>query len=201
MPRALLIRSETHAYHVMSRCNNKRHFPLSLNEVWFIAMDELRRAHEKNNLQVHAFVLMPNHFHLLCHTPDANLDNCMRDFLRNMSVRVTARAGAINHLWGGRYRRTLIDSERYYRQVYKYILQNPLRAGLVRRVEDYRFSSLNRELSVPLHAFVEHDLVWLNQSIQQECQQLIQLGLKKAQFDVNKRKLKLWEKEFGPKGN
>jgi putative transposase len=200
MPRSLLIRSETHAYHVMSRCNNKSHFPLPLNEVWTIAIRELKRAHEKKKLQVHAFVLMPNHFHLLCHTPEANLDHIMRDFLRNMSVTVTARAGAINHLWGSRYRRTLVDSERYYRQVYRYVLQNPLRAGLVRQVEDYRFSTLNTDLPFPLTTFVESDLCSLNQEIAHKGQQLIQLGLKKAQFDVSKRKLRVWEKEFGPKG-
>ncbi len=207
MPRALLIRSSEHAYHVTSRCNNKIFFPLPLSEVWPIMLDELCRSTESYRLQIHAFVLMGNHFHLLCHTPMANLDEVMRDFLRNTSVRVTRRAGGFNHLWGSRYRWSLIQSERHYIQVYKYILQNPVRAGLVKRVEDYIYSALNVPVPFQMQNFAgcdtrpsQHDLIWLNQSFQKEAKQLIQLGLKKAYFDVSQRKRKILEKEIGPKG-
>ena len=104
MPRSLLIRSDIHPYHITSRCNNKEFFPLPLREVWPIMLNRLRQTHEAHNLAIHAFVLMGNHFHLLCHTPKSNIDEAMHFFLRMTSVDINIRARTKNHLWGGRYK-------------------------------------------------------------------------------------------------
>jgi putative transposase len=134
----------------------------------------------------------------------------MHAFLRTVSVEINIRAKTINHVWGGRYRWSLIDSQRHYYQVYRYIYQNPIRAGLVRRVEDYQFSTLNKELPFPLHSNIamsfggeEGELIWLNEKYESEDIDLIKSGLRKSQFDLNKRKLKAFEKltlPNGPKG-
>jgi putative transposase len=201
MPRPQLIRSDRHPYHVSSRCNNKVFFPLPLTEVWEIMLRQLKLVHEEHQLAVHAFVLMGNHFHLLCHTPRANLDLAMRDFLRQTSVEVTRRAQSINHLWGGRYKWSLIDSQTYYYHVYRYIFQNPLRAGLVEKVENYPFSSLMAPVPFPLHSFVpmsfgghEGERLWLNQRYSEEDRESIRSGLRHSQFDINKKQLKLFSK-------
>lgn len=193
MPRPLLIRSDHHPYHVTSRCNNKEYFPIPMKDVWKIMVEELNHVHREHKLAIHAFVLMSNHFHLLCHTPKANLDQVMHAFLRRTSVRITRRAGQINHLWGARYKWSLIESQRYYMEVYRYIFQNPVRAKITGKVEDYAFSSLNSEMTFPLHSFVpmafggkEGECVWLNQKYDTEQQELIQLGLKKCLFEVSK---------------
>lgn len=197
MPRPHLIRSEIHPYHITSRCNNKEFFPVPLHEVWMIMTKLLSRAHKEQNLAIHAFVLMGNHFHLLCHTPKGNIDECMHTFLRLSSVEINRRCRNQNHLWGGRYRWSLIDSQRHYYQVYRYIYQNPIRAGLVTKVQDYPFSTLNKEIPFPLHTSVpmsfggsEGELIWLNEKYDEEDLNLIKLGLKKSQFHVDKRKLK-----------
>lgn len=195
MPRPLLIRSENHPYHITARCNNKDFFPIPLSEVWRIMIHELKRVHDDHKLAIHAFVLMGNHFHLLAHTPEANLDKIMQIFLKNTSVKISERAGQMNHLWGGRYRWSLIQSQRYYMEVYRYIFQNPMRASLVNKVEDYEFSTITKEVKFPLHTFIplafggrEGELFWLNQKYESEQRNLIQLGLKKSLFTVNKKK-------------
>lgn len=207
MPRANLIRTETHPYHVYSRCNNKEFFPLPLSEVWPIVINELLKAHKQHQLAIHAFVLMGNHFHLLCHTPLANLDQIMHGFLRNTSVIIGRRTRSINHLWGSRYRWSLIESQIHYYQVYRYIFQNPLRAGLVSKVEEYPFSTLNENVPFPLHSFVpmsfagkEGEARWLNERYDSEDLKLIRLGLRKSLFDVNKRKLKVFNRLSVPEG-
>src|SRR5690606_20454948 len=104
MPRRNLIRTDTHPYHVYSRCNNKEFFPLPLKDVWSIMVKEIHHAHKEHKLAVHAFVLMGNHFHLLCHTPQSNLDQVMHSILRTTTLTINRRNQSINHLWGGRYR-------------------------------------------------------------------------------------------------
>jgi REP element-mobilizing transposase RayT len=155
---------------------------------------------KESALCVHSFVLMGNHFHLLCHTPKANLDLIMQRFLRTTSVKVNVKSISINHLWGGRYKWSLIDSQAHYFQVYRYILQNPVRAKICRRVEEYPYSTL-KETSLPLHSFIpmtfggsEGELLWLNELYDSEDEKLIKLGLRKFQFDVSKRKLQSFNK-------
>jgi putative transposase len=197
MPRPLLIRSEIHPYHISSRCNNKKFFPLPLDVVWMIMLKYLKRAHQEHHLGIHAFVLMGNHFHLLCHTPRANIDECMHLFLRSISIEINRRTGQQNHLWGGRYRWSLIDSQKYYYQVYRYIYQNPIRVGLSEKVQDYPFSTLHQDLPFPLHSSLsfsfggqEGEYLWLNEKYDTEDLRLIKQGLRKSQFHVEKRKIK-----------
>lgn len=200
MPRPLLIRSETHPYHVASRCNNKEFFPIPLKDVWGIMLNELRYAHTEFGLAVHAFVLMDNHFHLLCHTPKGNLDQIMHSILKNTSVKINRRGQQINHLWGGRYKWSLIESQTHYFQVYRYIFQNPIRAGLCKRVEHYPYSTLNCDF-IPIHSFIpmsfggkEGELLWLNEMYESEDAETIKTGLKKSQFDISQRKLHAFNK-------
>lgn len=200
MPRPLLIRSETHPYHVTSRCNNKEFFPIPLQEVWELMIKQLQLEVKEQSLCVHAFVLMGNHFHLLCHTPKGNLDQIMQRFLRTISVKINQRSKTINHVWGGRYKWSLIESQTHYFQVYRYIYQNPLRAGICQRVEDYPYTTLKPCL-LPIHSFIplsfggsEGELVWLNEKFEKEDQEIIKLGLRKSQFDVSQKKLKAFNK-------
>lgn len=201
MTRQPLIKTGTHPYHITSRCFNKDFFPLPLIHVWFIMMRHLKRCHVEHGLGIHAFVLMGNHFHLLCHTPKENIDQCMHQFLRNTAVEIKNRAQMVSPLWDGRYRWSLIDSQNHYYQVYRYIFQNPIRAKLVTRVEEYQFSTLRKDLPFPLHSNVpmsfggeEGELLWLNEKYEDEDLELIKMGLKKCQFNFDKRRLKAFNR-------
>lgn len=200
MPRALLIRSETHPYHVASRSNNKEFFPIPIGDVWTIMTEQLLYMHKNYGLAVHAFVLMGNHFHLLCHTPKGNLDQIMQIFLSMTSKKINLKAKSINHVWGSRYKWSLIESQTHYYQVYRYIFQNPVRAGICNKVEEYPYTTL-KEGFIPLHTFIpmsfggaEGELHWLNERYDKDDQELIKLGLRKYQFDVSQRKLKAFNR-------
>lgn len=200
MPRAQLIRSDSHPYHVTGRCNNKEFFPIHIEKVWKIMIEELEHVAEKYFLCTHAFVLMGNHFHLLCHTPRQNLDQIMHSFMKMTSVRIKKESGDINHLWGSPYNWSLIKSQQHYYQVYRYIYQNPLRAGLVNRVESYPYSTIH-DVPFLLHSFLpvafggmEGELLWLNQKYQDDENDIIQKGLRKGEFDINMKKIKTFAK-------
>lgn len=197
MPRPQFFKSTSHPYHVTCRSNNKAFFPLPLEEVWLIMMKELHREVRERSLVIHAFVLMNNHFHLLCLTPEGNLDQIMMNFLRRTSLKINLKEHGINHLWGGRYKWSLIESQFHYLQVYRYIFQNPLRANICKRVEEYPYSTLQKTY-LPLQPFSELDLEWLNEKYKDDDQKMIQKGLKRSFFQVHHRKLKAMEKLSTP---
>jgi putative transposase len=203
MPRPLILRSDHHPYHITNRCMNKEFFPLPLPQMWEIMLSRLQLTHQKHQLAIHAFVMMGNHFHLLCHTPRSNIDECMHDFMRLTSRDVRIRTEA--PLWQGRYRWSLIKSPPHYYQVYRYIYQNPVRAQLVTRVELYPYSTLVAELPFLLHSSVplgfagsEGERLWLNEFFTKEDQDLIRFGLRKSQFDLNMKKRRLFNKLSWP---
>lgn len=159
-----------------------------MDEMWGIMMNVLSQANGEHRLAIHAFVLMGNHFHLLCHTPNANLDEVMHFILREVSIAVKKQ------IWDGGYKWSIIGNQSHYYQVYRYIYQNPIRANIVERVEDYKYSTIAKEPPFPLHSFVpmsfagiEGELIWLNEIFDEEERKLIRLGLRKSRFDVGKK--------------
>ena len=88
-----------------------------------------------------AFVLMPNHIHLLSHQNEANLHEAMRDLFSNYARRHNKKYERKGHLFGGRYRQAVCLDESYFIAVSLYIHLNPVRAGLVLQPREYRWSS------------------------------------------------------------
>ncbi|MFL6571859.1 MAG: transposase [Burkholderiales bacterium] len=102
----------------------------------------LREAARRHTCAVHAYVLMSNHVHLLV-TPSsigavaATMQDVGRRYVRLFN-QIHGRSGT---LWEGRYKSSLIDSERYLLTCHRYIELNPVRAGLVNHPLEYAWSS------------------------------------------------------------
>lgn len=199
MPRKHLIRSNNLPYHVTARSNNKEWFTLPMPEMWIIAQDSLREAMSINRVEVISFVLMGNHYHMLLLTPEANLDAFMYEFNKRFALKIKARTGQINRIFGGRYKWCLIQSQHYLVNCYKYVYQNPVRAGMVQNCEDYPFSTLrcltdNVKFSVPIHdrcGFKDgYGLRWLNQKIDCEEEKALKSGLSRSVLVVLKNREK-----------
>jgi putative transposase len=137
-----LIQSE-YPYHVTARTHAGSVFRTSLPLTWEIMSDYLYLISHQFNLQVHAFVLMSNHFHLLVTTPDANLSAAMNYFMRETSKEINRFSGCENQNYGNRYFRCMIADPFYFDHVYKYVYRNPVEAGVVEKCEQYRFSTLH----------------------------------------------------------
>jgi putative transposase len=102
----------------------------------------LRNAAARTGCAIHAYVLMTNHVHLLLTPRDALAVSCLMQHLGRRYVRkFNERHGRTGTLWEGRFRSSVIDSERYFLVCQRYIEQNPVRAGLVREARDYPWSS------------------------------------------------------------
>jgi len=101
----------------------------------------LERVCKTHNWVCHAYCLMSNHYHLLIETPDANLSKGMRQLngiYTQTFNRAHERAG---HLFQGRYKAILVEKDNYLLELSRYIVLNPVRAGMVRSVKNWAWSS------------------------------------------------------------
>jgi putative transposase len=127
--------------HVIQRGNNK--VPIFGSIADYVFFKEcVQSASARFECAMHAYVLMTNHVHLLVTPGDATgigrmMQSVGRKYVRFFNDR-NARTGT---LWEGRYRATVVDSDEYLFTCYRYIEQNPVRAGLVSDPSRYRWSS------------------------------------------------------------
>lgn len=105
-------------------------------------LDLVRDAARANGVSVHAYVLMTNHVHVLA-TPRAAgaVSALMQTVGRRYVQWINKLRGRTGTLFEGRFRSSLVQSERYLLSCYRYVELNPVRAGLVTNPVDYRWSS------------------------------------------------------------
>lgn len=107
----------------------------------------LREACRKHDVDVHAFVLMDNHIHLLLSANQAGrVSLAMRAAGQAHVQAFNWRYGRSGTLWQGRYKSCLVDTDHYLLTVMRYIELNPVRAGMVDKPEGYRWSSVHTHL-------------------------------------------------------
>ncbi len=99
------------------------------------------------NVRIAASCLMPNHYHLLVQTPDANLSRFMRHVDGVHTQRFNRFHKCDGSLFRGRYKAILVDADTYLLDLVRYIHRNPLRDGLVSRLDRYPWNSHKAYLS------------------------------------------------------
>ncbi len=129
------------AQHVMQRGNNR--------EICFVNKEDMKAYlnwlkvfSKKYQVDVHAWVLMTNHVHILCTPNEEGAISKMMQSIGRMYVRyfnfTYQRSGT---LWEGRYKSNLIQSGQYLLELYRYIELNPVRASMVTDPSEYSWSS------------------------------------------------------------
>lgn len=195
MPRRLLIRQNQFPYHVVSRSNNKNWFNLPMQEVWEIAIFAFTYAIDRFPVDVHAFVLMQNHYHLLLSTPDSNIDSFMQAFNKTFSELLKKKTLNINRMFGGPYKWSIIENQVYLYNTVRYIFQNPLRAKIADQVECYPYSTLFYEVkkinlrfkTKPfLDASNKNLISWYNNAFGPEETDCIRRGLRQKKVEFKK---------------
>ena len=127
-------------HHVMNRGRRREKiFQDGKDHQAFVKL--LRDASEMFRVRVAAFCLMPNHYHLLLQTPEANLTRCMRHVGGVYTQHYNREHGHDGQLFRGRYKALLVDLDEYLLGLVRYIHRNPLKAGLVEALEAYPWSS------------------------------------------------------------
>ena len=127
MARPLRIQFENAYYHVTCRGNARQEI-FSKDADYSRFLDLLERSSGIYQVDVLAFLLMTNHFHLLVKTPLANLQEFMRHFNISYTSYYNRSHQKTGHLYQGRYKSFLIDADHYLQEVSRYIHLNPVRA-------------------------------------------------------------------------
>jgi putative transposase len=158
MGRAWRIEYEGAFYHVLSRGNERR-------EIFYgdddrrLFLDTIVEASKRFGIDIFAFVLMPNHYHLLLRTNHSNLSKGMQWLGVAYTRRFNNRHFRSGHLFQGRFKSMLVENDAYMMELSCYIHRNPLRAGMVKRFGDYRWSSY------PSYAYGKKLGAWLKTSL------------------------------------
>ncbi len=142
MSRPLRIEYEDAYYHVMNRGRSRQWvFPNKIYYEEYIRC--LEEAHKRFGIEIHAYCLTENHYHLLLKTPRGNLGRAMRHIDGVYTQRHNRLKKTDGSLFRGRYKAIVIDASNYLLQVSRYIHRNPieLKKPLVKHAADYRWSS------------------------------------------------------------
>jgi len=140
MVRPLRIEFPGALYHVTSRGNARAPiFTDDADRHPFLALLADVALHD--NWLCHAFCLMDNHYHLVLETPDGNLSKGMRQLNGMYTQKFNQSHKSVGHLFQGRYKAILVERDSYLLTLCRYVVLNPVRAGMVVHIEAYRWSS------------------------------------------------------------
>ena len=136
MSRPLRIEFANACYHIMNR-GRRGEAVFEDGDDYQSFVQLIKESVEMWNVRIAAYCLMPNHYHLLIQTPDANLSRCMRHIDGVYTQRFNRAHDCDGPLFRGRYNSILVDEDSYLLELVRYIHRNPIRLGLVDRVEAF----------------------------------------------------------------
>ncbi len=140
MARPLRIEFPGALYHITTRGNRRETIYLrDSDRVRFLEI--LGKASERFHWRCLAYCLMGNHYHLVIETLEANLAAGMRHLNGVYTQEFNRQHRRVGHVFQGRYKAILVDKDRYLQEVCRYVILNPVRAGLVRSAGQWRWSS------------------------------------------------------------
>jgi len=140
MARALRLSFENAFYHIIARGIRKENIFYSDKDKK-VFLDKINETFEKYSFICYAYCLMDNHYHLFIQTPIVNISEGMHYLNTSYANWFKAKYKLTGPIFQGRYKSILIDADSYALVLSAYVHLNPLRAGMVKELEDYSFSS------------------------------------------------------------
>lgn len=146
MPRKARVKSVTGIYHIMLRGINRQ-------QIFFDEEDYLTFIHLLEyykpicGYKIYAFCLMGNHIHILLGTEQASLESIFKRIGSAYVFWYNLKYARTGHLFQDRFKSEPVDSQQYFLTVLRYILQNPVKAGICSLPQDYKYSSARTYLS------------------------------------------------------
>jgi REP element-mobilizing transposase RayT len=140
MSRPLRLELSGGLYHVTSRGDRREaiYSDDTDREAW---LETLAQCCERFNWAIHAWCQMTNHYHLVIETAEANLSAGMRQLNGVYTQKVNRRHNRIGHVFQGRFKGILVERDSYLLELARYVVLNPVRAGMVKHVRQWEWSS------------------------------------------------------------
>jgi len=158
MPRTRRLKSETGIYHVVLRGINKQTIfeDEEDHEMFLQTLDQYKQM---SGYKLLAYCLMGNHVHLLMKTENESLGQCFKRIGASYVYWYNMKYYRVGHLFQDRYKSEAVETDDYFKVVIRYIHRNPLKAGMVARLEDYTWSSYREYLGLNDTYHVDKDFV------------------------------------------
>ena len=140
MSRPLRLELAGGLYHVTSRGDRREDIYADDTDrvAW---LDVLSECCERFNWAIHAWCQMSNHYHVVVETPEANLSAGMRQLNGVYTQKVNRRHHRVGHVFQGRFKGILVERDSYLLELARYVVLNPVRAGMVKHVRQWKWSS------------------------------------------------------------
>jgi putative transposase len=140
MARPLRIELPGGIYHVTARGDRREDIYLNDDDrlTW---LEVFANVCARFNWRCHAYCLMSNHYHVVIETPEPNLAEGMRQLNGVYTQRFNRRHGRVGHVYQGRYKAILVEKDSYLLELSRYVVLNPVRAHMVKAVQDWSWSS------------------------------------------------------------
>jgi putative transposase len=140
MARPLRVELSGGIYHVTSRGDGREDIFLTDADrmAW---LEVFGQVCERFNWVCHAWCQMSNHYHLLIETPEANLAQGMRQLNGVYTQRFNRNHKRVGHVFQGRYKAIMVERDTYLMELARYIVLNPLRANMIKRLEEWQWGS------------------------------------------------------------
>ncbi|MDD2338216.1 MAG: transposase [Geobacteraceae bacterium] len=140
MARPLRIEFPGCFYHVTSRGNERKDiFKNRKDREKFLSY--LQSSVERYGAKIHVYCLMTNHYHVLMETPQGNLSQIMRHINGAYTTYFNIKRKRTGHLFQGRYKAIVVEADAYALELSRYMHLNPVRVGMVSKLQDYEWSS------------------------------------------------------------
>ncbi|MCG6552430.1 MAG: transposase [Candidatus Magnetominusculus sp. LBB02] len=156
MPRIARVNAVGFPHHITQR-GNYRQPVFEDDDDYSVYMRWLDTYSKKFSLRIWAYCLMTNHVHFIA-VPQQN--DSMSKTLNTLHMRYSQffnkRRGLTGHLWQGRFYSTVLDERHLYAGI-RYVENNPVRAGIVHKAEDYRWSSTQDHLNMRTNSLLSED--------------------------------------------
>ena len=149
MPRTARRKSQSGIYHIMLRGINKQTIFFD-NEDMARLHSTLLRFKKTSDFQLYAYCFMPNHIHLLIREQHEPISRIMQKISSSFVFWYNQKYERCGHLFQERYKSEVVEDDQYFLALLRYIHQNPLKPGMVQKVEEYRWSSMKEYLNATI---------------------------------------------------
>ena len=140
--------SQTGIYHVVMRGVNHQNIFIDREDYNFFLRILYRIAKTDCLCDIFAYALMSNHFHILVDIPkDTEIGKVIKSLASKYAIYFNERHGRDGHLFQERFKSEPCEDENYFITLLRYIHQNPLKAGIVKRVDNYEYTSWHEYIS------------------------------------------------------
>ncbi len=158
MPRRQVIFQADNYYHIYNRGNNRQLIFFERdNYLYFLR--QLKKHLIPNSVDIIAYCLMPNHYHLLVYLKTEGFSKLMQAFSLSYTKAINKRHERLGSLFQGRFQAIHVDREEYLLHLTRYIHLNPVKANLVEKAEDWEFSSYQEYIDLRKGSLPKIDII------------------------------------------